>query len=59
MKIKLFDIPILTVKNDRNFTDPVMGNCDKKSTGNREFRGKCPYIHIYIRAIYGVFEDFP
>ena len=38
-----------TVKNNRNFTDPVMGNCDKKSTGNREFTGKCPYI-LYING---------
>ena len=38
-----------TVKNNRNFTDPVMGICDKKSTGNREFTGKCPYI-LYING---------
>ena len=36
-----------TVKNNRNFTDAVNSNCDKKSTGNREFTGKCPYI-LYI-----------
>ena len=48
-----------TVKNKRNFTDPVMGNWDKKSTGNREFTGKCPYI-LYIKwPIYGSFADFP
>ena len=28
-----------TVKNNHNFTDPVMGKCDKKSTWNREFTG--------------------
>ena len=33
-----------TVKNNRNFTDPVMGICDKKSTGNREFTGTTFYI---------------
>ena len=38
---------IYTVKNNRNFTDRVMGNCDKKSTVNREFTGKCPYILYY------------
>ena len=38
-----------TVKNNCNFTDPVMGNCDKKSTGNRKFTGKCPYI-LYING---------
>ena len=42
-----------TVKNNRNFTDPVMGNCDKKSTGNREFTGKCPYI-LYINGQFTV-----
>ena len=36
-----------TVKNNRNFTDPVDSNCEKKSTGNREFTGKCPYI-LYV-----------
>ena len=35
-----------TVKNNCTFTDPVMSNCDKKSTGNREFTGKRPYIFI-------------
>ena len=33
--------------------DPVMGNCDKKSTGNREFTGKCPYI-LYINGQFTV-----
>ena len=42
-----------TVKNYRNFTDPVMGNCDKKSTGNREFTGKCLYI-LYINGQFTV-----
>ena len=42
-----------TVKNNRNFTDPVMGICDKKSTGNREFTGKCPYI-LYINSQFTV-----
>ena len=42
-----------TVKNYRNFTDPVTGNCDKKSTGNREFTGKCPYI-LYINGQFTV-----
>ena len=42
-----------TVKNNRNFTDPVMGNCDKKSTVNREFTGKWPYI-LYINGQFTV-----
>ena len=42
-----------TVKNNRNFTDRVMGNCDKKSTVNREFTGKCPYI-LYINGQFTV-----
>ena len=42
-----------TVKNNRNFTDPVMGNCDKKSTGNRKFTGKYPYI-LYINGQFTV-----
>ena len=46
-----------TVKNKRNFTDPVMGNCDKKSTGNREFTGKCPYI-LYINGQFTVLLRF-
>ena len=44
---------IYTVKNYHNFMDPVMGNCDKKSTGNREFTGKCPYI-LYINGQFTV-----
>ena len=44
---------IYTVKNNRNFTDRVMGNCDKKSTVNREFTGKCPYI-LYINGQFTV-----
>ena len=44
---------IYTVKNNRNFTDRVMGNCDKKSTVNREFTGKCPYI-LYIKGQFTV-----
>ena len=44
---------VYTVKNYRNFTDPVMGNCDKKSTGNRKFTGKCPYI-LYINGQFTV-----
>ena len=44
---------LYTVKNNRNFTDPVMGICDKKSTGNREFTGKCPYI-LYINGQFTV-----
>ena len=35
-----------TVKKTRNFTDPVMGNCDKKSTGNRKFTGKSRTFYI-------------
>ena len=42
-----------TVKKTRNFTDPVMGNCDKKSTGNHKFTGKCPYI-LYINGQFTV-----
>ena len=42
-----------TVKNNRNFTDSVMGNCDKKSTGNRKFTGKSPYI-LYINGQFTV-----
>ena len=42
-----------TVKKNRNFKDPVMGNCDKKSTGNREFTGNCPYI-LYINSQFTV-----
>ena len=38
-----------TVKNNRNFTDPVNSNYDEKSTGSREFTGKCPYI-LYING---------
>ena len=30
-----------------------MGNCDKKSTGNREFTGNCPYI-LYINSQFTV-----
>ena len=30
-----------------------MGNCDKKSTGNRKFTGKCPYI-LYINGQFTV-----
>ena len=30
-----------------------MGNCDKKSTGNREFTGKCPFI-LYINCQFTV-----
>ena len=52
-RIVLFLIVTYTVKNNRNFTDPVMGNCDKKSTGNREFTGKCPYI-LYINGQFTV-----
>ena len=37
----------LHCKNNRNFTDSVNSNYDKKSMGNREFTGKCPYI-LYI-----------
>ena len=33
--------------------DPVMGNCDKKSTGNRKFTGKSPYI-LYINGQFTV-----
>ena len=40
-------------KKPRNFTDPVMGNCDKKSTGNRKFTGNCPYI-LYINGQFTV-----
>ena len=36
-----------TLKNNRNFTDSINSNYDKKSMGNREFTGKCPYIVIY------------
>ena len=43
----------LHCKKTRNFTDPVMGNCDKKSTGNRKFTGKCPYI-LYINGQFTV-----
>ena len=46
-------INICTVKNNRNFTDTVIGNCDKKSTGNREFTGNCPYI-LYINSQFTV-----
>ena len=46
-----------TVKNNRDSTDPVMGNCDKKSTGNREFTGKCPYI-LYINGQFRLFCGF-
>ena len=52
--LSFFNYPY-TVKNNRNFTDPVMGNCDKKSTGNREFKSDkkrknettctSPYLH--------------
>ena len=39
---------VYTVKKTRNFTDPVMGNCDKKSTGNRKFTaGKYPVFSNY------------
>ena len=41
------------VKNNRNFTDPVNSNCEKKSTGNRECTGKCPYIS-YINGQFTV-----
>ena len=44
---------VYTVKNNRNFTDPVMGNCDKESTGKREFTGNCPYI-LYINSQFTV-----
>ena len=49
---RIGDLPY-TVKNNRNFTDPVMGICDKKSTGSREFMGKCPYI-LYINGQFTV-----
>ena len=51
-----------TVKKTRNFTDPVMGNCDKKSTGNRKFTGKCPYIlHIngQFTVLLQIFSKLP
>ena len=35
-----------TVKKTRNFTDPVMGNCDKKSTGNRKFTESARTFYI-------------
>ena len=44
---------LYTVKNNRNFTDPVMDNYDKKSTGNRKFTGKSPYI-LYINGQFTV-----
>ena len=50
--IRFFEV-WCTVKKTCNFTDPVMGNCDKKSTGNRKFTGKCPYI-LYINGQFTV-----
>ena len=26
-----------------------MGNCDKKSTGNRKFTGKCPTFYVFFK----------
>ena len=42
-----------TVKNNRNFTDAVNSNYNKKSTGNRKFTGKCLYI-LYINGQFTV-----
>ena len=46
-----------------------MGNCDKKSTGNRKFTGKCPYIlyingqfteiHGQLTVFHGIYGIFP